>query len=603
MILLQKIRILWCVALVTLCYSGLPGEVFAHHSSVTADSVTFVCRELLGRPTDNSIALNMCADKGVELFIEYGTQSSVYESQSPVHSIQGGVPATITISLLAANTRYFYRVRYRMSGTGEFSAREEHSFHTARSPVNTFVFAIEADPHLDEATNPDLFKRTLANIAGSNADFLIDLGDTFMSDKLPVINQQEITSRHLLLRSFFDTLGHSVPLMLVIGNHEGEQGWSLDGTPDNMAVWASNIRKLYYPNPLPDRFYAGDTTQVSFVGLRQNYYAWEWGNALFVVLDPYWYTTKKPGSSKNMWDWTLGRAQYDWFRKTLESSNAGLKLVFAHQIVGGIDLEGRGGIEAVPYYEMGGLNSDGSWGFETNRPGWPKPIHQLMVEHHVAAFFHGHDHVFVKQDLDGIVYQELPQPAYFNYNNPAKSYSNVSQAALYGYTHGVVHPSSGYLRVTVADTGATVDYIRSYLQEHETGQKQNGEVAYSYPLKKSNAAASVSRAESAPDCFALSQNYPNPFNPVTTIEYRVSGLGSGVSGAKSGSGASGLGSSFVRISVYDVLGREVAVLVQEARQAGSYEVRWDASAFCSGIYCYRLTVGDRVATRMMLLLK
>jgi hypothetical protein len=159
-----------------------------------------------------------------------------------------------------------------MVGMGEFSVREEHTFHTARSAGSPFVFAIEADPHLDEATSPDLYKRTLVNISGGNPDFLIDLGDTFMGEKLPVINQEELAKRYLLLRTFYDTLCHSVPLMLVQGNHDGELGWLLNGTPDNTAVWASNIRKSYYPNPLPDGFYSGDTTQVSFVGLRQNYY-------------------------------------------------------------------------------------------------------------------------------------------------------------------------------------------------------------------------------------------------------------------------------------------------------------------------------------------
>jgi hypothetical protein len=577
----------WRWVCVALCLHSLPEELSAHQHVGMNDSVTFVCRELLGRPTDFSIALNVCTDQDVELFVEYGTQPTVYDRQSSVQRLQGGVPTTITLSYLTANARYYYRVQYRKVGIEGYTAREEHTFQTARSPGSPFVFAIEADPHLDDATSPDLYRRTLANIASSNPDFLIDLGDTFMSDKLPVINQQEITSRHLLLRSFFDTLGHSVPLLLVIGNHEGELGWLLNGTPDNTAVWASNIRTLYYPNPSPDGFYSGDTTRASYVGLRQNYYAWKWGDALFIVLDPYWYTTRKPGASKNMWDWTLGKTQYDWFKHTLESVSAGITLVFAHQIVGGNDTEGRGGTEAVPYYEMGGLNSDGTWGFEANRPGWSTPVHQLMVEHHVTAFFHGHDHVFVKQDLDGIVYQELPQPAYFNATNPAKSYSNISQAALYGYTHGVILPSSGYLRVTATDTGATVEYIRSFLPEHENSQRRNGEVAYSYVLHSSHAAASGVTGKAAPGFFVLNQNYPNPFNPSTKIGFRVSGLGS----------------SWVRLSVYDVLGREVAILVQEVRQAGMHEVQWNASTFASGIYYYRLTAGGRVATRTMSLIR
>ena len=78
----------------------------------------------------------------------------------------------------------------------------------------------------------------------------------------------------------------------------------------------------------------------------------------------------------------------------------------------------------------------------------------------------------------------------------------------------------------------------------------------------------------SPLAFELSQNYPNPFNPETNIQIRV---------AKS---------EFVTLKVFDVLGREIATLVNEARPAGVYTVRWDASSFPSGVYFYRLHAGD-----------
>jgi hypothetical protein len=79
---------------------------------------------------------------------------------------------------------------------------------------------------------------------------------------------------------------------------------------------------------------------------------------------------------------------------------------------------------------------------------------------------------------------------------------------------------------------------------------------------------------SLPAAFALSQNYPNPFNPSTKIGFRVSGLGS----------------SWVKLSIYDMLGREVAILVNEEKMPGRYEVRFDASALPSGVYFYRIQV-------------
>jgi hypothetical protein len=94
-------------------------------------------------------------------------------------------------------------------------------------------------------------------------------------------------------------------------------------------------------------------------------------------------------------------------------------------------------------------------------------------------------------------------------------------------------------------------------------------------------------AEAAPADFALEQNYPNPFNPRTTIGYRVEGVGI----------------REVRLAVYDMLGREVAVLVNRSMTPGSYEVHFDGSGLSSGTYICRLTAGERVETRKMVLVR
>ena len=106
--------------------------------------------------------------------------------------------------------------------------------------------------------------------------------------------------------------------------------------------------------------------------------------------------------------------------------------------------------------------------------------------------------------------------------------------------------------------------------------------------------------------YALAQNYPNPFNPSTRIQYQVS------PGTQSNWGASS--GSYVTLKVYDVLGNEVAILVDEFKPAGSYEVEFDPASSnqnpASGVYFYQLKVypaiggtGDYVATKKMLLLR
>ena len=92
-------------------------------------------------------------------------------------------------------------------------------------------------------------------------------------------------------------------------------------------------------------------------------------------------------------------------------------------------------------------------------------------------------------------------------------------------------------------------------------------------------------AEALPTTVQLHQNYPNPFNPSTTIRYELPW------------------SSDVRLTVYDLLGREVSVLVNERRIAGSQEVKFDAAGLSSGMYFYCLTAGDFVQSRKMVLMK
>jgi hypothetical protein len=88
-----------------------------------------------------------------------------------------------------------------------------------------------------------------------------------------------------------------------------------------------------------------------------------------------------------------------------------------------------------------------------------------------------------------------------------------------------------------------------------------------------------------PSSFSLSQNYPNPFNPSTSIKYQIAN------------------SKLVTLKIYDILGKEIAILVNEKQSPGTYKVNWDASAFPSGIYLYKLNSGDYSETKKMLLIK
>ena len=110
-----------------------------------------------------------------------------------------------------------------------------------------------------------------------------------------------------------------------------------------------------------------------------------------------------------------------------------------------------------------------------------------------------------------------------------------------------------------------------------------------------------------PSKFALSQNYPNPFNPITTIKYSIPS--SVMLNSFQHLNNSGIPKQVrddnlnVTLKTYDILGREVAILVNQKQNPGNYEVEFDGSELTSGVYFYQLTVGEFVETKKLILLK
>jgi hypothetical protein len=478
--------------------------------------VTFPGPELLGRPEPYSITINVVPSAAIQVYFEYGTQSGG-ESQtsstagtaaSPL-SGAANQPLVAVIGGLNSDTQYYYYMVYRQSSTSAWTTRPEHSFHTARIPGDTFTFTVTSDSHINiEFGNPSLFQQTLRNIASESPDFHLDLGDTFAMDDgciqpcTNVTTQAQANSSYLNIRTnYFSLISASVPIFLALGNHEQEEGWHLGdaGFAVEPPIMSANARNEYFlnPDPLLSSFYTGNT-DTSYSGITsssdhtiQDYYAWTWGDALFVVIDPYWYSTTKPyvgdegggesstPGSGNRWDWTLGLMQYLWLEQTLQSSTAKYKFIFAHQVAGGLDDYGRGGAYAVPYVEWGGNNDDGvTWAFDTNRtdvnPEWITPVHQLLVTTHVTAFFHGHDHEYAHEQRDGVVYQEVPMAADATYGYGFQEYKADGVYTL------TVLPNSGHLRVTVDPiNGVTVQYVRASLA---AAGGTNGAIADSYNI-------------------------------------------------------------------------------------------------------------------------
>lgn len=422
---------------------------------------------ILSRPTNNSITASILANEDLDGYIAYDTDEKKMDRKTAdIHFIKGKT-VPVELNNLAADKKYYYQFAYKNGNTAATSA--VNYFHTQRSPKTSFTFTVQADSHLDENTGTAMYTQTLKNMAADSADFLVDLGDTWMTDKHRP-DYKESLKQYIAQRYYFGIVGISSSVFLTLGNHDGKSGQQLKKKDaDNMTTWANNIRNSYYFNPVPNDFYSGNTEKENSIGTPENYYAWEWGSALFIVLDPFRYSS----GNKEPWDRTLGDQQYKWLQQTLKKSKASFKFVFIHNLVGGADLngKGRGGVEAVKYFEWGGYDNSGAYTFAAKRPGWDKPIHDLLVANHVNVVFHGHDHFFAKQDLDGIVYQLVPQPG------PMR-YGNINSAAEYGYNSGKILNGPGYMRIKIDGPKATFEFVQTSID----AKHKNKEVLFSYDI-------------------------------------------------------------------------------------------------------------------------
>lgn len=143
---------------------------------------------------------------------------------------------------------------------------------------------------------------------------------------------------------------------------------------------------------------------------------------------------------------------------------------------------------------------------------------------------------------------------------------------------------NGYNNYGDGATDICIDYL---LSVYVTGSSRNATnsgweaatIKYNQPI------GVITNSNELPRQFKLNQNYPNPFNPRTIINYQLPI------------------SNFVKLIVYDILGREVTELVNSMQKAGFYEVEWDGSNLASGVYLYKIEAGTFVDSKKMVLVK
>ena len=391
-------------------------------SKISAAATLSLVVRLQSQDNPGTAVFTAKANSALKVFIEYGYSETSLAAKSQVVALKANATSSIKLSALKTGAKVFYRVRYAALGKNTFLAKPISSFSTPASFTKS-VFAVQADPHMDENSSADVYNGTLKQIVQASPAFLVDLGDIFMVDKLPDKSEANIRARYQLMSDYYKKLG-TVPLKIVLGNHDGELGYSSFNT--------KKYRAEYFPE---------QTNELS-------YYAFEGPDQLHVCLDPFTFTTEAPKSDG--WQWTLGATQYQWLKNTLSKSQARFKFVYIHHLLVG-DAQSRGGVEIAKFNEWGGKNADGTAGFASKRPGWYKPVHDLLVENKVTVVFKGHDHLYVTQELDGIIYQTVPQPSH-----PGDKVDPTQ----YGYSAGKTVGGSGFLKVSTQGSTLNVDFVK-----------------------------------------------------------------------------------------------------------------------------------------------
>ena len=353
-----------------------------------------------------------------------------------------------SIGGLSAGTGYDYQLSVQTT-TGE-TALSQGTVTTQRPAGQPFTFALVTDTHIGSDltyTNqgdPKTLEAAGTAIAAAAPDFVVNLGDILdfheYGFNTPPPDGAITRAAYLNYRQTFGPTLASAAHFLAIGGWDSESGCN---TPQEIDRSRSQ-RLLYLPGPTPQTYPEGGSPY-------QDYYAFTWGDALFVVLNVFTYTptchllSEYPGAAD---DWTLGDDQLAWLQQTLAGATAKWKFLLIHHPVGG----NAGNPDDSAYGRGGGRAA---------QVGQQATVHALMRQYGVQIFFYGHDHVFTDMNVDDIHYSLPGSAGAIWYFTPDET----------GYTQDWEVP--GWGRVTVAPDSVHVQFL-----------DLSGQILYEYSLKQ-----------------------------------------------------------------------------------------------------------------------
>jgi 3',5'-cyclic AMP phosphodiesterase CpdA len=408
---LRASRLVWIALLASLCGCATTQPDLRHPPPDFQDLVASAT--WLSNPTASGVSVSFVPSEAVSASVGFREPGRATERRTSPVSGPADELLVLNVEGLEPSREYEYRLWLRTdrSGGGPAVPGPWHRVRTLRSPGDTVRFAFATDSHAigrwirahcgEDIDSYRVLERTLELVSGGGYDFVILGGDEAMTRRRggpecawngrPVLRPgpptpAETHLRYRLLRHLFAPVAADAPVFLTLGNHDGEAGF--DGAPkpcghvEGLSEMSRAARLAHLPNP--SAVYSG--------GPDGNYFAFESGDALFVVLDVMRYTTTQP---RNASDWTLGEEQLAWLERTLSRSSAAWKLLFAHHLVGGLP------DRSCYHYGRGGARATEDGTLRGRFLGEQSDIHALMKRTGAQVFFFGHDHLFCRDEKLG----------------------------------------------------------------------------------------------------------------------------------------------------------------------------------------------------------
>jgi hypothetical protein len=570
-------------------------------------------KELLCRPKPTSMQVNVVPHVNADVIVEWGTNGITFPFSTGTF-VPGGQAQEFTMDGLSPDSEYFYRILVRPSGTGPFETGPTRSFLTMPVPGQEGRICVTSDIHVTNqlALGLDTHMELLETTLDYMKDYLspqkyhlwMDLGDVVVIRAMRIaFDEEEVEQRYRTGREYIDRVGHSLPFILVRGNHEEVNGWDYDSTPNNTMTWSGKSLLKYFPPPMPDEFYAGNDSTYPDLGIPGDYFAFDVGDLRIRCLDPFLFTNTRPhnghgetGGSLDGWDWTIGTMQYNWLHDDFVSQPSLFNLSTIHHLTscyaGPGHYYGRGGIEIVDYsidsrptFEWGGEDSTGANVISTKRPDFVYGApHDMIVSLGGQAVIKGHDHFHARQTLNGMIYLTMAKPD--DAGDHTGDLWGWRWVSHYPEQYTFVQSNSGFYSIVVDDTTAKYSYIQTY----PTGGM--GIIRDSFSFLSSPETGVDAAAPRAVKTTAIHTIWPNPARAASrvTIGYELGRAGR------------------VRLALYDVSGRFVREVFSRDTVAGNHEAHWDGRdrhgrRVAPGVYFAKLEAGDRVDSVKMVLVQ